>query len=110
MLVLGPLTLRAATTHEFFSAQKATTSSIKGDVNNDGALDISDVLCTVDYILGKDVSDFDANVADVNKDGDIDISDVLMIVDIILGKIIDNPDNPSLPIDNPEGGDPGTGV
>ena len=57
----------------------------KGDVNHDGAVDISDVLATVDYILGKRLDVFYKDDADINGDGEINISDVLCIVDIILG-------------------------
>ena len=61
-------------------------STLIGDANGDGTVDISDVLVTVDYILGKQVSVFFFKNADVNFDNSIDISDVLGIVDIILGK------------------------
>ena len=61
-------------------------STLIGDANGDGAVDISDVLLTVDFILGKQVSIFFFKNADVNFDNGIDISDVLGIVDIILGK------------------------
>lgn len=59
---------------------------LRGDANTDGVVDISDVLTTVDFILGKDVAVFDHDRADVITDGMIDISDVLEIVNIILGK------------------------
>jgi hypothetical protein len=59
---------------------------LRGDANDDGQVDISDVLLTVDYILGKPCEDFVLDNADVMQDGEIDISDVLGIVDIILGK------------------------
>lgn len=95
---------------ENHSPKKTATTTLKGDVNSDGQIDISDVLCTVDYILGKHVEQFNVDLADLNNDHTIDISDVLIIVDIILGKNVSDPDNPSLPIDDLEGGDPGTGV
>ena len=57
-----------------------------GDVNHDGSVDISDVLATVDYILGKPLTVFFLSEADINADKEINISDVLCIVDIILGK------------------------
>ena len=95
---------------EKHSPKKTPTTNLKGDVNGDEVIDISDVLCTVDYILGKYVEKFNVDLADLNNDHAIDISDVLIIVDIILGKNVSDPDNPSLPIDNLDGGDPGTGV
>ncbi len=59
---------------------------LRGDANDDGVVDVSDVLLTVDYILGKPSKGFVQDNADVTNDGVIDISDVLGIVDIILGK------------------------
>ena len=56
-----------------------------GDVNNDGTVDISDVLATVDYVLGYSLNIFNTENADINCDNVIDISDILSIVDIILG-------------------------
>ncbi len=57
-----------------------------GDVNHDGCVDISDVLLTVDYILGKNPANYIPSDGDINHDGEINISDVLSIVDIILGQ------------------------
>ena len=57
-----------------------------GDVNNDGVVDISDVLMVVDHILGKPLLSYHGEYADMNGDGVVDISDVLMVVDLILGK------------------------
>ena len=58
---------------------------IRGDVNGDGEVNISDVTALVDYILGKATS-YDASVCDVNADNEVNISDVTSLVDIILGK------------------------
>ena len=60
--------------------------SLMGDVNGDGAVDISDVLLAVDYVLGKRPDPFIFANADMDLTGQIDISDVLLIVDKILGK------------------------
>ena len=59
---------------------------LRGDVNADGMVDISDVLATVSHILSKPEPVFIRQAADVVADDKIDISDVLGIVDIILGK------------------------
>ena len=58
---------------------------IRGDVNGDSEVNISDVTALVDYILGKATS-YDASVCDVNADNEVNISDVTSLVDIILGK------------------------
>jgi len=57
---------------------------VKGDVNGDGTVDISDVVALVNIILNGS-SDYQAE-ADVNNDEGIDISDVVALVNIILGQ------------------------
>ena len=61
-------------------------TNIPGDADNSGKVDISDVLVTVDYILGKPTPKFNYDNANVDGSIAVDISDVLIIVDIILGK------------------------
>lgn len=60
-----------------------TKKIIRGDVNDDGSVDISDVTALVNVILGK------ANETPncyVNDDDKVDISDVTTLVNVILGK------------------------
>ena len=59
-------------------------AGVKGDVNRDGNVDISDVVALVNIILNSS-SDHQAE-ADLNNDGNIDISDVVALVNIILGQ------------------------
>lgn len=61
-------------------------SKINGDANGDGIVNITDAMCNVDYILGKEVSPFIFSNADYNEDGVCDVTDVMLIVDYILGK------------------------
>jgi len=58
-------------------------SRLKGDVNLDTFVNISDVTCLVNIILGKSPK---TEPADVNEDGNVDITDVTTLVNIILGK------------------------
>lgn len=60
------------------------TSSLLGDVNGDGSVDITDVTLLVDYILGKNHDSFIIGNANVNQDGGIDVADVTALVNIIL--------------------------
>ena len=67
------------------------TSSLLGDVNGDGSVDISDVTMLVDYILGKNHDSFIIGNANVNQDGGIDVADVTALVNIILNGGSTNP-------------------
>ena len=59
----------------------------KGDVNNDGTVDIADAVCIVNHIVGKSVPVFIEAAAHVNNDGVIDIADAVRIVNLVVGKI-----------------------
>ena len=60
-------------------------NNIRGDVNGDGATNVTDVTMMVDYILGITSNNFIFDNADVNRDGSINVTDVTTLVDIILG-------------------------
>lgn len=55
-------------------------TSINGDVNLDGTVNILDVIATVNLVLGGEYN----SVADFNGDGNVDILDVILMVNIIL--------------------------
>ena len=59
---------------------------ISGDVNGDGAVDIADAVCIVNYILGMATPTFIETAADVNGDGEVDIADAVKIVNNVVGK------------------------
>ena len=54
---------------------------ILGDVNNDGLINIQDVIVAVNIVLGS--IEFNQS-ADMNSDGSIDVLDIINIVNIIL--------------------------
>ncbi len=54
-----------------------------GDVNQDGSLDVLDVVAVVSFILG--TGELDEGCADVNSDGGVDVLDVVAMVSSILG-------------------------
>ena len=56
---------------------------IRGDVNRDGKVNVTDVTALVNMILGS--IDKDEESADVNGDGKINVSDVTALINIILG-------------------------
>ena len=63
--------------------QGGPSEGLKGDVNGDGTVDISDVNAVINIMLGKGQSN---DAADVNGDGKVDISDVNVVINIMLGK------------------------
>ena len=56
---------------------------LKGDVNGDGKVNVSDVTALVNMILG--VIPKDITRGDVNGDGNVNVSDVTALVNLILG-------------------------
>lgn len=56
--------------------------TLQGDVNEDGAVNVSDVTMLVSMILGNSSQ---SDVADVNGDNEVNVSDVTALVSIILG-------------------------
>ena len=62
----------------------SSTASL-GDANDDGDVNILDVLTALNYILGKNPQPFDFEQADMNADGVIDIADAMAINALIHG-------------------------
>ncbi len=57
---------------------------LRGDVDMDGNVSISDATSLIDYILDIEVSPFSFDNADVDGDGKVSIADVTTLVDMIL--------------------------
>ena len=60
-------------------------SNIEGDVNADGEVNIADVNCLIDVILGNKTADEFDGRAFVNDDNEVNIADVNAVIEIILG-------------------------
>ena len=58
----------------------------KGDLNEDGVIDESDIWGLRKYILGKDKEIISPTKADVNGDGKVDVADIVEIVKIMKAK------------------------
>ena len=58
-------------------------SGLKGDVNGDGRVNVSDVSTLINMILG--ITPMDQTAGDVNGDGRVNVSDVSALINIILG-------------------------
>lgn len=84
--------------------------TLLGDVNDDGIININDVISLVNFIVGESPSHFSKKNADLDSDGQYGVTDVILLVNILTsspepvnpsGGDNDNPadDNPS--DDNP---------
>ena len=59
-------------------------TGILGDANNDGQVDVTDVVCIINVLLEIDSSRFIESQADMNQDKRITITDVVGVIDVIL--------------------------
>ena len=60
------------------------TFSLRGDVDGDGNVSISDVTALIDYLLSGDATGIDLAAANVDGDDTVGISDVTSIIDYLL--------------------------
>ena len=65
----------------YFTAKNA---GLRGDVNGDGSVTISDVTALIDYLLTGNASGISLSGADTNQDNSINISDVTALIDYLL--------------------------
>lgn len=61
-----------------------TGDYLYGDVNGDGAVDVSDVTTLISYVLGVDGIAVNEQAADMNGDGEVDVSDVTALIQYVL--------------------------
>lgn len=62
-----------------------TCSGSKGDIDNNGSIDVIDIVAIVRHILGEETLEFCGRVrADCNANGSINIKDVIGIVNVLL--------------------------
>ena len=59
-------------------------SSLRGDVDGDGSVNISDVTTLIDYLLSGNASGVNLEGADCDQDGSVNISDVTDLIDYLL--------------------------
>ena len=70
---------------QFTDTESGGTTTVTGDVNGDGIIDVEDVNAAINIILKvKTPADYPGS-ADMNGDGTIDVEDVNAIINIILG-------------------------
>ncbi len=57
---------------------------VKGDVNDDGELDITDVMLAISIVMENNSRALYPERADINQNGSVEITDVVLMVDMIL--------------------------
>ena len=57
-----------------------TLDSLQGDINQDGSINIQDIILTINLVLNNEYD----NSADLNSDNSIDILDIVQLVNLIL--------------------------
>lgn len=64
------------------AAYKLSKVALLGDVNRDGKVDVTDVTCLINMILGS--TPMDIEVADIDGNGKVDVSDTTALINLIL--------------------------
>ena len=59
-------------------------AALRGDVNGDGQVKISDVTALINYLLSGDASAINLQAADCNQDGNVKIGDVTALINYLL--------------------------
>ena len=67
----------------YFSNEGGSSSFIRGDVNNDGTVSISDVAALIDYMIDN-TTVINLDAADCNADQNVSIADVTALIDYLL--------------------------
>lgn len=58
--------------------------NLRGDVNDDGDVNIADVTALIDYLLSGSTDGINLDNADCNQDSDVNIGDVTALIDFLL--------------------------
>lgn len=58
---------------------------LRGDVNGDGLVDINDINCLINVVLGNTPADAYEGRAYVNEDTEVDVADISEVITIIMG-------------------------
>lgn len=58
-----------------------------GDLNQDNAINVLDIIQTVNIILGQTPTEYQQWAGNLNMDGNIDILDIILLVNVIIGEL-----------------------
>ena len=56
---------------------------LRGDCNNDGAIDAADVVCLINYLYQGGFAPDPLEIGDANCDGTVDASDVVVLINYL---------------------------
>ena len=66
------------------NSQGEQTDIVRGDVNGDSSVNISDVTALIDYLLSGNTDHVTLESADIDQNGSVNISDVTSLIDYLL--------------------------
>ena len=76
-------TIALAEVQDMYFSNEGSSSFIRGDVNNDGTVSISDVAALIDYMIDN-TTVINLDAADCNADQNVSIADVSALIDYLL--------------------------
>ncbi|MBR5171477.1 MAG: chitobiase/beta-hexosaminidase C-terminal domain-containing protein [Muribaculaceae bacterium] len=65
----------------------AEPAGLRGDVNNDNEVNISDAIALINAILNSDTTGINTDNANVNGDDEVNISDAIMLINYVLNSV-----------------------
>ena len=80
----GTATIALAEVQDMYFSNEAAPSFIRGDVDDDGNVGISDVSALIDYLLSGNATGINVNACDCDQDQETSISDVSALIDYLL--------------------------
>jgi len=79
----GDIDVFAASSHVGTNEVKWWENRLRGDVNNDMTINVSDVLYLINYLFRGGSAPYPLRDGDVNCDGEVDISDVIYLINYL---------------------------
>ncbi|MBO4803738.1 MAG: dockerin type I repeat-containing protein [Muribaculaceae bacterium] len=80
----GTNTIALAEVQDMYFSNDPGSSVLLGDVNNDGAIDISDATALINYLLSGDATGLNLENANCDQAGGVDISDATALINYLL--------------------------
>ncbi len=85
VIILFPLLLLATTSNIHAAIPSLPEDDVLyGDANNDGEVNVLDIIAIINYIMGGNPDPFNVEAADVNNDGLINVLDIIFKTNVIM--------------------------